>query len=62
MPNKPMESYTLTMQVRDPHFTKAHLIPSELQLEKEKDYTHTLENFGLGCSTHGQSIIFEKGY
>ena len=60
MPNKPMESYTPTMRVRDPHSTQALLIPPELQLARGQDYTHTLENFGLGCSTHDQSIIFEK--
>ena len=41
MPNKPIESYTLTMRVRDPHSTQAHLIPSELQLTKEEKTIHT---------------------
>ena len=42
MPNKPMESYTLTMGVRDPHSTQALLIPSKLQLARgERLHKHT---------------------
>ena len=62
MPNKPMESYTLTshgitMSLRDLHSTLVHLILSKIQLANwGQVYTHTLKNFCLGmpnlCSTY----------
>ena len=30
--------------------------------QRGEDYTLTLKNVVLGCSNHGQSIIFLKGY
>ena len=50
MPNKHMESYTLTMSLRDPHSTHGHLNFNWLE-EGGTLHTHTLENFGLDCST-----------
>ena len=39
------------------HSTHTQIIPSELQLARGLDFTHTLENFGLDCSTYDYSII-----
>ena len=44
------------------HSTHTHLIPFDCNFLEWEDYTHTLENFGLECSTYSYSISFEKQY